>query len=158
MYGMAGQAGHPSESVCPFRTVSTASRVRSRAYRPGQPLSSRRQRAGTALAPYPAPSSAPAMAATVSVSPPPRTAACNPSSTPPVRTIADHAACNAATTHPFLAANRAGTTHSALSISPAQSGPTWSSPIRTSSPGAHRVVDREAPQHARLPPPAGRGG
>ena len=50
-------------------------RTRSAACRLGQPCTSRSHRAGTALAPHPAPSSAPAMAAVVSVSSPIRTAA-----------------------------------------------------------------------------------
>ena len=58
-----------------LRVIAAASSMRSRVRIPGQPCNMRRLSAGTADAPYAAPSSPPAMAAMVSVSPPPRTAA-----------------------------------------------------------------------------------
>ena len=77
--GHRRRRGHPLASGRPPRTVIVARETRSRPSRPGQPCTARRQRHGTALAPQRAPSSAPAMAATVSVSLPMRTAACSAS-------------------------------------------------------------------------------
>jgi hypothetical protein len=97
----------PSDVI--LRMIAAASSMRSRVRIPGQPCSIRRQSAGTADAQYAAPSSPPAMAGMVSVSPPPRTAASSawrrwstrrtPSAGSPcgkgVVVIADHAACSA---------------------------------------------------------------
>ena len=77
--GRRRRPASPCGRACRRGPSRVASETRSRPSRPGQPCTARRQRHGTALAPHRAPSSPPAMAATVSVSLPIRTAACSAS-------------------------------------------------------------------------------
>lgn len=79
--GVGQNVTHPDQGLRWFHkparhlAVRRASPARPSAVRPGQPLTSSRQACGMAEAPHRAPSSAPAMAAIVSVSSPIRTAA-----------------------------------------------------------------------------------
>jgi NAD(P)-dependent dehydrogenase (short-subunit alcohol dehydrogenase family) len=113
-----------------------AREVRSSAVRPGQPCTFARHSSGTADAPWRAPRSAPAIAATVSVSSPARTAANRPSGSDDVCVTADQAACSAGTTKPF-GLNRCGGAASASSSQeahlPRRDGGRYASPSRTPS-------------------------
>jgi len=72
---MLATEGQPAASSVPPWAVSTANRTRSTPVRPGQPFTACCHCNGMPEQPHRAPSSAPAIAATVSVSLPARTAA-----------------------------------------------------------------------------------
>jgi hypothetical protein len=124
--------------------------------RPGQPCTIRRQASGTPLAPSMAPTTPPAIAATVSVSFPPRTARSSTSCTPDPCVTADQAPCSAAPAQPFFGKS-AGRPSSASSIRLDQ----YSRRSRGSAPSPSRrrgspvmIAERMARVHSTQASPA----